>query len=569
MSKFPAEPLFLGLDCSTQSLKAVFLTSSLKTRWSITINFDASLPQYGTREGVHLGPKGSNIVNSPVMMLVEACDLLGEEIQKQKVPVQDVVAISGAGQQHASVYWSQKANEILGSLDPSKKLVDQMSDAFARKEVPNWQDSSTIEQCRRIEEAVGGKEELTQITGSRAHARFTGSQILRWREEDPKEWEKTGRVSLVSSWLCTMLCLDGEVKPIDRSDVAGMNLWDLKNKKWHPKLLEVVGGQGRGDELKRKLGDVELDGGRPVGKVGKWWVERFGFNPDGVVFTMSGDNPMTFLAFTLKASDAIVSLGTSDTVLLSTQSYAPLAVAHLFSHPAEHADRPDRPTYMAMLCYKNGSLSREYVRDQYCSSSWDTFNANASLPGATPSPLGFYFLKPTIIPPNLEGIHFYQPSESASSDTPPTKISAPPPDQHPRLILTSQFLSFRIRTADMLGFDPKKTTEPVLSKVYVTGGASSNPTIRRYLANALGAPVYSRSESGGCSVGAARKARWGWERLQGNDSLGFQELMERLETENQEEWDVTDWDKEEYELIGHQMMDWLKAEEQIIRETSA
>lgn len=67
-------------------------------------------------------------------------------------------------------------------------------------------------------------------------------------------------------------------------------------------------------------------------------------------------------------SEAIVSLGTSDTVLISTQSYAPSAEWHTFAHPAQipPATAQERAAgrkggheefkYFSMLVYK------KYVR---------------------------------------------------------------------------------------------------------------------------------------------------------------------------------------------------------------
>lgn len=56
-------------------------------------------------------------------------------------------------------------------------------------------------------------------------------------------------------------------------------------------------------------------------------------------------------------------------------------------------------SFMTMLCYQNGSLTREFIRDQYANGDWKTFN---SLLGQT-SPgnmnqVGFYFTRPEITP---------------------------------------------------------------------------------------------------------------------------------------------------------------------------
>ena len=86
-------------------------------------------------------------------------------------------AISGAGQQHGSVYWRTGAEEMLKKLRPDKFMHDELAHAFSILDSPIWMDSSTSEQCKNLEMAVGGPEELANITGSRAYERFTGKFI--------------------------------------------------------------------------------------------------------------------------------------------------------------------------------------------------------------------------------------------------------------------------------------------------------------------------------------------------------------------------------------------------------
>jgi xylulokinase len=93
-----ATPYFLGLDASTQSLKASLLSADLDVIRELAVNFDADLPQYHTRGGVLHGAERSGEVFSPVMIIVEAMDLLFERIKKAGWEVDQVRGIAAAGQ---------------------------------------------------------------------------------------------------------------------------------------------------------------------------------------------------------------------------------------------------------------------------------------------------------------------------------------------------------------------------------------------------------------------------------------------------------------------------------------
>lgn len=92
-----ASPLFLGLDLSTQQLKAIIITENKSVVHESAVNFSKDLPQYGTVNGVTMGPEPGE-VTSPVAMWVHALDLLIERVQASGVETPRIVAISGAGQ---------------------------------------------------------------------------------------------------------------------------------------------------------------------------------------------------------------------------------------------------------------------------------------------------------------------------------------------------------------------------------------------------------------------------------------------------------------------------------------
>jgi xylulokinase len=105
------QPLFLGLDLSTQQLKVIVLEQQgnncivnqnddgLRTHSSFAIHFDSELPQYHTRGGVHAhAQQGNGVVTAPVLMWVEALERVFEKMKVAQFPFHRVVSISGAAQ---------------------------------------------------------------------------------------------------------------------------------------------------------------------------------------------------------------------------------------------------------------------------------------------------------------------------------------------------------------------------------------------------------------------------------------------------------------------------------------
>ncbi|SRR6266545_4819356 len=91
------DPLFLGLDISTQQLKAVISDEDGKPTQHAAVQFDRDLPHYGTTNGAIQGPNQGE-VTSPVEMWLEAVDLLVERLRDHGVDFGKIRAVSGAAQ---------------------------------------------------------------------------------------------------------------------------------------------------------------------------------------------------------------------------------------------------------------------------------------------------------------------------------------------------------------------------------------------------------------------------------------------------------------------------------------
>ncbi|KAG6041540.1 hypothetical protein E4U41_003700 [Claviceps citrina] len=523
-------PLYLGFDLSTQQLKAIVVSSQLKTIAQSKVDFDGDFAQrYAIHKGVHVRDETGEVF-APVAMWMEALDLVLDRLGRaMPVPMSRIRGVSGSGQQHGSVFWNRDAEGLLAGLDPDKSLVSQLSGALAHEWSPNWQDQSTQRECDAFDAALGGREALAKVTGSGAHHRFTGLQIMRLRQALPEMYASTSRVSLVSSFLASLFI--GSIAPLDVGDVCGMNLWDIPNQRYSPGLLSLAAGGNDGAELLRqKLGEPEMDGGRSLGGISPYFVHKYGFSPDCQVVPFTGDNPATILALPLRPLDAIVSLGTSTTFLMNTPTYRPDGSYHFFNHPTTSGH------YMFMLCYKNGGLAREKVRDALGTSArpmiqqpdWEDFNS--AVLGTPPlavakegdkAKLGLYFhLRETV--PNvragtfrfecdLDGRHLEQ-------------VEGWSRELDPRIIVESQALSMRLRSQKLV-YSPRDGLPAQPRRIYLVGGGSMNPAIARVIGDVLGGTdgVYKLDVGGSaCALGGAYKALWALERNQGET---FDELI--------------------------------------------
>nr|GMD93907.1 xylulose kinase-like [Ipomoea batatas] len=493
-STLPHDALFLGFDSSTQSMKVTVLDANLNIVATEMVNFDSELPHYKTKDGVYRDASINGRIVSPTLMWVEALELVLQRLEKSKLDFGKVAAISGSGQQHGSVYWKTGSSGILSSLDPKKLLLEQLGEAFSTKESPIWMDSSTTEQCKAIEKAVGGPLELSKITGSRAYERFTGPQIRRVFETQPEVYKNTERISLVSSFMASLFI--GSYASIDHTDGAGMNLMDIKQRAWSKTALEATA-----PGLEEKLGKLAPAYG-VAGPIASYFVERYHFNKNCLIINWSGDNPNSLAGLTLNTpGDLAISLGTSDTVFGITTDHNPSLEGHVFPNPV------DTQGYMVMLCYKNGSLTREDIRNKCADKSWDAFNKHLeSTPPLNGGKLGFYYKDHEILPPLPVGYHRYV-LENFTGDTldgvKECEVQEFDPASEVRAIIEGQFLSIRAH-AERFGLpSPPK-------RMIATGGASTNNAILSMVASIFGCDVYTVQRPDSASLGGALRAAHGW-----------------------------------------------------------
>jgi xylulokinase len=465
--------LYLGLDCSTQSLSAVVLESSgdrHRAVYELSLPFDDTLPHYGTHHGV-LPHADASIAQSSPVMWVEALDALFEELHRSGLDLSRLTAISGSAQQHGSVYLNDGAPRGLAALDPARPLPPQTVPLLSRPIAPIWMDSSTAAECAAIEAAVGGAGLLAQRTGSRAFERFTGPQIRKFAAHDPAAYAATDRIHLVSSFLASVLV--GRHAPIDPGDGSGMNLMDLATATWWQPALDATA-----PGLRERLPAI-APSSAVAGRLSSHWQTRRAL-PAAKVVVWSGDNPCSLVGLGLVREGHVgVSLGTSDTIfgLMREPRVDAGGTGHVFGAPTGD--------FMGITVFSNGSLARERVRDRY-RLTWDGFSrALASTPAGNGGALMLPWFEPEITPVvATAGVR----RRALDEDDGPANV---------RAVIEAQMMALA-RHSRWMGVDARV--------LHATGGAAANQAILQVMADVFGAEVRRLQVSKAAALGAALRA---------------------------------------------------------------
>ncbi len=468
---------FLGLDASTQSLSAIIIDlDSGRVVCDESVSF-GDFPEYGCLQG-YLDHDDPLVKHADPLVWLTALDALLHRLAESDVDLSQVVAISGSGQQHGTVYLNDRF------LDPAawraaEGLAAMVKPMLSRPTAPIWMDSSTSEECAEIAEAVGGMDVVQKRTGSPPIERFSGPQIRRFFKQHPGAYDKTAVIHLVSSFMASILA--GESVAIDHGDGAGMNLLNLESWEWDQELTEATA-----PGLSEKLPKV-VPSRTAVGSIATYFVETFGFARDTQIIAWSGDNPNSLIGVGGYApGTAVISLGTSHTYFaaMAEPKVDPEGYGHVFGNPAGG--------YMSLICFKNGALAQEEVRTTF-DLDWQQFDdCMKSTPAGNNGNLMVPYFVPEITPLVLDATPVYKGSDAfVAGDDAAARV---------RAVVEAQALRLRIHSAWI---------ERLPSVVRVTGGASKSNEVCQVLADVFNARVERLNTGNSAGLGAAMRAAEG------------------------------------------------------------
>ncbi|MEQ1851519.1 MAG: FGGY family carbohydrate kinase, partial [Chthoniobacteraceae bacterium] len=189
----------LGIDSGTQSTKCIALDLA-----SGKIAASAS-QSYGLIEGLPPGhlEQDPKVWLDAVDATVRACL---EQLGKKK---DGVKAIGVSGQQHGFV-----------PLDKKNKVI---------RPAKLWCDTSTTEECQKIEAEFGGAEGLIRLSGNAMPPGYTAPKILWLKQKEPKNFKALKTVLLPHDYI--NFHLTGE-KAMAYGDASGTGLLDVRTKQW-------------------------------------------------------------------------------------------------------------------------------------------------------------------------------------------------------------------------------------------------------------------------------------------------------------------------------------------------
>jgi xylulokinase len=332
--------------------------------------------------------------------------------------------------------------------------------------------ANTVAQTNHVREAVGGKTEMIERSGSDAPLRFTGAVIRRVAEQSARDYAATEKIQLISSFIPAVLSGNASA-PMDTGNGCGMSLMNYRNKAWDTELLAATayGLPGGTEALLAKLPELTSPDSI-VGNIALYFVERHGFSEECAIIAGSGDNPQA----KVPVAGDLLSLGTSFVNMVSTDgdTLDPEGFANAMY------DGINRPFMFG--CRTNGAMVWDAVRNNYGLAKEEYAPAEAALRAAAPG----QFM--TFWQPKTESFPVSGAFDLIRATAQPTLA-----EDYTGIIETS-LAAVYVYSAVFT----KQTRAPL----FVTGGATDSPEIMRRVAGIWNRPTLP-VEKGGAALGAA------------------------------------------------------------------
>ncbi|HEY6222400.1 MAG TPA: xylulokinase [Gemmatimonadales bacterium] len=449
-----AEPLFLGLDVGTSSVKAILVQREGTVLAAASAPLSLETPRPGWAE------------QDPEAWWQASRSAIREVLTRQGTAAAHIAALGISGQMHSSVF-----------LDGAGEVI---------RPALLWCDGRTTPECREIVERAGGEHRLRDWVCNAALEGFTLPKVLWLRNHEPAAFARLTTVLLAKDFV--RLRLTGSVST-EPSDASGTLMFDPAGVRWSRDMMDAV------DLPPVLLPDVGASSA-VHGKVTAAAAQLTGLASGTPVVGGGADNACGAAGVgAVVPGAAVASWGTSGTVLAPTAEprVDPAMRAHTFCHVA-----PGLWYVMGVVLSAGGAFA--WYRDQVARDRADGDRRDSLLveeaAAVSPGAEGITFL------PYLQGER--TPYRDASLRAAFLGLSL----AHTRAHMTRAVLEgvcFALRDSltilQDLGMGPRS--------LLLTGGGSRSAFIRRLQADIFGLPVTTVNREEGPAYGAALLAAVG------------------------------------------------------------
>lgn len=308
--------LYIGIDLGTSAVKLLLADEKGDIKNVISKEYPISFPRSNWSE-----QNPSDWWNATV----EGINELTADFDKS-----EICGIGAGGQMHGLV-----------ALDGNDEVI---------RPAILWNDGRTEKEVEYLNNVIG-KDKLSQYTANIAFAGFTAPKILWMKNNEPENFNKISKIMLPKDYINYKLT---GVHCCDYSDVSGMLLLDVKNKCYSKEMLEICGITE--DKLPKLYESYDV-----VGTLKKEIADMFGFGEVKVV-AGAGDNAAAAIGTgTVGNGKCNISLGTSGTIFISSNSFGVDKFNAL--HSFAHADG----NYHLMGCMLSAASCNKWFMDDILS----------------------------------------------------------------------------------------------------------------------------------------------------------------------------------------------------------
>ena len=187
-----------------------------------------------------------------------------------------------------------------------------------------WNDGRTGEECDFLNGTIG-RDVISAETGNIAFAGFTAPKLLWMKKHEPALFARIKKIMLPKDYLAYRL---SGVHATDASDASGMLLFDVKNRAWSKRMEEIC--EVRPEQLAQVFESYEV-----IGNILPELAKDLGVSEGVKIIAGAGDNAAAAIGTgTVKNGDCNISLGTSGTVFIASDTYSvdEKNALHSFAH---------------------------------------------------------------------------------------------------------------------------------------------------------------------------------------------------------------------------------------------